>query len=126
MSSWPISFSKDAKPGKKRKREVAKSKEPKDYEESHKQRDFYQPWQDEFPWVVDTPGKGMTCTICTKYGSKSGDLPRHFLEGCTNYRKSALRFHSDSQYHKAAQKAKEDEDDDNNVFTKLATFLEEY
>ncbi|KAK7492082.1 hypothetical protein BaRGS_00016746 [Batillaria attramentaria] len=62
-------------------------------------RKFVPGWKQQFPWIVfDEAKQLMLCEKCCKAGKTNS-----FTEGCSNFRKSALTEHEDTNDHKFSQ-----------------------
>ena len=63
-------------------------------------------WEKEFPFLVFT-STSMTCKLCTKFDSKIMGCKNYnpsFVNGSTNFRKSAVKDYANTMMHSEAEK----------------------
>ena len=115
-----LKYVEGAIPGKPLKRkstatrtDAEKKAKSKQYEKARPERSFNISWKKERPWLEFDESKNvMTCSLCVKLASRnpqymtSNPNPKSsnpFVNGCSNFRTSALNDHEASVCHQRAQ-----------------------
>jgi hypothetical protein len=97
-ANWPIKFTKNAKPGVKRKLEEAESSKSKKKSETEKPREFKKSWQDGREWLEVSDDIGMTCSACKEVVNERAGK-HSFISGLKNFRLSTITDHEKTPSH---------------------------
>ena len=66
----------------------------RDYDKTKRVRSYHSEWEQDRPWLSNSPEKGMVCSVCQKYGDPTSNT---FVSGCNSYKLDSVTKHEKSK-----------------------------